>query len=84
MSKVNAVRNLLQVEQSCIGSGRRCAGPYCAMVNQFQNRGPAQGAAQQYAKEVAARGMPAAGDNMISRVATFGRMLVMMRMRVVV
>ncbi len=68
MSEVNAVCDLLQVEQLGIGSGSRCAGPRCAMVRQFQNRGTGQGAPHQHPKEVAARSMAIAGDNMIVRV----------------
>ena len=68
MREVNAVCDLLQIEQPGIGSGSGCAGPRSAMVSQFQNRGTGQGASHQYTKEVAARRMPAAGDNVIVRV----------------
>jgi hypothetical protein len=54
------------------------------MVRQFQDRGTGQGAPHQYTKEVAARRMPATGDNMIVRVGALSWMVVMMRMRVVV
>ncbi len=84
MSEVNAVCDLLQVEEPGVGNGSRCAGPRCAMVRQFQHRGTGQGAPHQHTKEVAARSVPAAGNNMIARVGALKWMLVMMRMRVIV
>jgi hypothetical protein len=54
------------------------------MVSQFQNRGPGQGAPHQHTKEVAARGMAIAGDNVIARKGVLKWMRVILRMRVVV
>ncbi len=76
-----------EVEQLGIGAGSRCAGPRCAMVSQFQNRGPGQGAAHQHTKEVAARGMAIAGGNVMNVIVRKGVlkwMRVILRMRVAV
>ncbi len=65
MSEVNAVGHFLHVEQLGVGARGRCAGPCCAMVSQFQNRGPSQGTPHQHPKEVAASGMAIAGDMIV-------------------
>ena len=54
--KVNAVGNLLNVEEVGLGTGSRRASPGSSMPGQLQNRGPGQGAPHQDTKEVAARG----------------------------
>jgi hypothetical protein len=54
------------------------------MVSQFHNRGPGQDAPHQHTKEVAARGMAIAGDNMIARMGVLEWMRVILDTRVAV
>src|ERR1700679_1637227 len=52
--KVDAVSNLLNVEEVGLGTGSCRAGPGSSMPRQLKNRGPSQGAPHQDTKEVAA------------------------------